>query len=463
MAAFPNMLSGLAQAQYYNANLAAKDFAGACAHLRNLFEGAEYYRKNLTVWNNMALQKLINKPEMQGKSIAQCFQQLVTELCRQQFSLHPDHRTQANLCNKVVTACQGVPACLIGVSNPSENLAETVNRMQSSIEGWEHENPGSVTTSSYNQGYHDEPDESFFTDRKYYDRGRYQSNNNRERVFTRPERRENSDRRGSFDHNKKARCYVCSKESCRSWKHPEAERAKAKDKYMRKLNTSTRGRLPNDRLQREVKQHLVDAEEEDESDNELFEAMCMEINTELGPEEPTPPTTPDEPQHQSVGYLTQIGVLTPELAIGATKQLANNSFLHKLTSKDAPSLFPSNNPFQDPLDTSTYQTTTGSRYTEKVFQGIVVDTGASTKSTAGFDQYMALKRSHPEMNLEMDTATKGQVNVIFGVGSASSLGSVTVPTPVGDVEFHIVEPNTPFLLCLADMDRLKSKLDVLHV
>ena len=59
------------------------------------------------------------------------------------------------------------------------------------------------------------------------------------------------------------------------------------------------------------------------------------------------------------------------------------------------------------------------------------------------------------MELELDTSTKGQVTVQFGVGSATSIGTANVNTPVGEVQFHIVEANTPFLLCLADMDRLQ--------
>jgi hypothetical protein len=50
----------------------------------------------------------------------------------------------------------------------------------------------------------------------------------------------------------------------------------------------------------------------------------------------------------------------------------------------------------------------------------------------------------------------GTVIVQFGIGATTSTGSVEVVTPIGVVEFHIVETNTPFLLCLHDMDRLTS-------
>jgi hypothetical protein len=46
------------------------------------------------------------------------------------------------------------------------------------------------------------------------------------------------------------------------------------------------------------------------------------------------------------------------------------------------------------------------------------------------------------------------VNIQFGIGSTTSIGSITIPTPVGTVEFHIVKADTPFLLCPHDMDSL---------
>ena len=85
----------------------------------------------------------------------------------------------------------------------------------------------------------------------------------------------------------------------------------------------------------------------------------------------------------------------------------------------------------------------------------MIDIGASTKSTAGYGQFQALQRSNSTIGLEIDTSTRGQVTVQFGVGSATSIGTTNVYTPIGEVEFHVVEASTPFLLCLADMDRLQ--------
>ena len=49
----------------------------------------------------------------------------------------------------------------------------------------------------------------------------------------------------------------------------------------------------------------------------------------------------------------------------------------------------------------------------------------------------------------------GAVNVQFGIGSTVLIGSVTVKTLIGLVDFYVVKADTPFLLCLIDIDRLQ--------
>ncbi|SLM34183.1 integrase core domain protein [Lasallia pustulata] len=96
--------------------------------------------------------------------------------------------------------------------------------------------------------------------------------------------------------------------------------------------------------------------------------------------------------------------------------------------------------------------TTSNRYTSKEFYGVMIDTGASKRSTAGYGQYLAYKKIN---NIPVDISKAGAVHVQFGIGSTSSIGSIIINTPVGRIEFHIVKADTPFLLCIADMDNLK--------
>jgi len=104
---------------------------------------------------------------------------------------------------------------------------------------------------------------------------------------------------------------------------------------------------------------------------------------------------------------------------------------------------------QDPF---AYITT--KRYTPKEFYGIMIDIGASKKSTAGYGQYLIYKTTVND-NTDINTMQAGAINVQFGIGLTALIKSVAVKTLIGLVDFHIVKADTPFLLCLADMDRLQ--------
>jgi hypothetical protein len=84
----------------------------------------------------------------------------------------------------------------------------------------------------------------------------------------------------------------------------------------------------------------------------------------------------------------------------------------------------------------------------------MIDTSASKKSTAGYGQYLVYKSTTTD-NTDINTTQTRVVNVQFGIGLIALIRSVTVKTPIGLVDFHIVKADTPFLLCLADMDRLR--------
>jgi hypothetical protein len=82
----------------------------------------------------------------------------------------------------------------------------------------------------------------------------------------------------------------------------------------------------------------------------------------------------------------------------------------------------------------------------------VINTGASQKSTVGYNQFLNYGKIYPAT---IDTTRAGQVTVQFGIGGVSSIGSVIIQTSIGNMEFYIVQADTPFLLCLTDMDTLK--------
>ena len=92
------------------------------------------------------------------------------------------------------------------------------------------------------------------------------------------------------------------------------------------------------------------------------------------------------------------------------------------------------------------------RYTAKEFYDIMIDTGASKRSTVGYGQFLVYSK---DSQISINTKNAGAVHVQFGIDSISFIGSVSVITFIGPIEFHVVKADTPFLLCLTDMDRLK--------
>jgi hypothetical protein len=80
------------------------------------------------------------------------------------------------------------------------------------------------------------------------------------------------------------------------------------------------------------------------------------------------------------------------------------------------------------------------------------DTGAAGISTAGELQALALKKKFPKSTI--DTFTAGRYKIKFGDNhEISSLGTIGVKVSFGTIHFEIMLTNTPFLLCLADMNR----------
>ena len=75
------------------------------------------------------------------------------------------------------------------------------------------------------------------------------------------------------------------------------------------------------------------------------------------------------------------------------------------------------------------------RYSAHSFMGILIDTGAASKSTAGASQLEALQKVQP---VKLDKSRAGESTIKFGIGQTPSLGVATVKTPLGDVEFHVV-------------------------
>ena len=61
-----------------------------------------------------------------------------------------------------------------------------------------------------------------------------------------------------------------------------------------------------------------------------------------------------------------------------------------------------------------------------------------------------------DISVQLNKNTAGSANFIFEIGSAASIRSVNLDIPLKPITFHIVPINTPFLLCLANIDKYRA-------
>ena len=94
-----------------------------------------------------------------------------------------------------------------------------------------------------------------------------------------------------------------------------------------------------------------------------------------------------------------------------------------------------------------------SKYNSYCFYRIIIDIRASKYSTAGYKQFQALQRTNN--NITLNKTTKRIVKVQFSIKTSLSIGFTIIETLISQVQFHIITLITPFLLSLADIDKLR--------
>src|SRR5450432_1013966 len=264
------------------------------------------------------------------------------------------------LTNKLVMACQGIPACRSALTNPSEDLASLVNNLQSAIVVWEKENSVSQT---------------FFTDRRYYRNERSSMPNRDSRDSS-----TSSFRTGSKSTSSpKAKCYVCQKEGCRSWKHSPDEKAKAKEAFKSKFSDWTKGRYNRfeSRIEDRFRQYIAECEDSDDSEglDDALDALCKEEALDMNASVETDTT-----------YITTLGSFTSDNANLMSSELADRAFSYIAIVTE--NVLPTGTTLATKLDIDsiTYNSTTKLQYGPTTFQGIIIDTGAAKRSIASYGQ-----------------------------------------------------------------------------
>ena len=431
--AFSIMLKGRASSFYYDKiSGRSYDFPIMVAMIKTHFETEERRQKYLTEWRSTTLPRtMIQNPE---KTQPECLEILFDALRTTQRGLSAEYQNEHNLRDQVINACSGVPECRSALFRPAPTFEGVCAELRAAIGQFVREkelaNPAAYNQEVLYEDLEHEGHQQYWTDRTYGGKGRspartaYKGRGGfAKRVFSGntpqnqyPQRNQNSyNTRNNPPTDKK--CFVCQKQGCWSTKHTEDERKKAYGQFLTESETRDNN----------YQQFLQDFEGSADEDTKQW----MEENTE------------NEDSYKSATFMTEFGNVNGYELLST---LDNQAVVHATTKE---------NFFQKPQNTEIF--TFEDRYSSDTFQGIMPDSGASGVSTAGEPQVEALMKLDPQV--QIDRTKAGDHHIRFGKGSAVSKGVVRVKTPVGDIPFHVVPANTPFLYCLQDMDRMGVKLD----
>ncbi|POS84449.1 hypothetical protein EPUL_003494 [Erysiphe pulchra] len=387
---FSTMLKGAALKRYYLSiknNRSITTIDEICENIRQTFEGDGFKRSMLTKWNNSTLSTTIE--ENLDKSIEICLQLLLDDLSTTQMALQKNFPDDMSFQNKLMTACQAHPACSIACSIPANSSVAFINNLRSGI---------STNLAQY------------YIDQQYF--------SNREHLNFQPKSKKNH--LGKTESVKKR--FICRKSGCWSTRHSTEERAKAKERYIQKFKIFA---------DRQYDQYLVEFEGKSHSDNEYDDTEIKMLIADIEKFE----------TNDSETFITEVGTIDSKEALAIVTKLTDRSIAHALL-KYNDDVEVENHTLAPTLATSFIAT---DQYGPSKFHGIMIDTGAAGKSTAGYNQYQAYCQIFS--NTPINLADKGVVNATFGIGSTTSIGSIKMQT---------------LRRILGDMDKKKIILDNLR-
>jgi hypothetical protein len=93
------------------------------------------------------------------------------------------------------------------------------------------------------------------------------------------------------------------------------------------------------------------------------------------------------------------------------------------------------------------------RYISEKFHEVMIDSNASTKSTAEYEQYLAFNKMN--LTIDLNLFRTETVNVQFDIESTSSIKSLIIDISFEIMRIHVIKTNISCLQNLADMNRLK--------
>ncbi|EED22562.1 conserved hypothetical protein [Talaromyces stipitatus ATCC 10500] len=402
-AVFPEMLSGRAETYYMHHVNPDASFAQMYWAIKSYFDTESNHALYYQDWTSITLVDV--RRENTGKTLPEAVEILVEKLHLCQRALGPHYMSPEHLVSAIIRACQGSPEMSEVLSEPTTKFETLVSRLRARAAIMQKkEAAGQYLAESNNVP------STHFTDRKYVGKTSRGNRPPPQRSWRRQNRQDNGSRQ-----RRDGRCWICNKPDCRSYNHSEKERSEARERFDRYRHAEGKANASD----KTYRAFLMD-----------FEAG-YNITSDSEDEE----EADDNDEDEATAYF-MVG------------QLQDQAFLHWITGEETEQDNPPTIASQFVID----------RHDSEIFHGILPDTGAARVSTVGRRQLTALQKIYP--GIMVDESRAGEHSIRFGQGdSVDSEGAVTIKTPIGDVDFHVMNTPTPFLLCIADMDRHEAYLD----
>lgn len=223
------MLSGRAKTYYMHHVGQNASFAHAYNAIKTYFDTDSNHRVYYQDWTSTTLKGVLrNNP---GKTLVKAVEILVEKLHLCQRALGNAYKGQEHLVAAVTRACQDSPEMSDALSDPTTIFETLVSRLRARaavVQGKESASQylTQVEADSASNGIGEDNPIILYTDRKFL--GRTNRNN-------RQPPRQGYRRQGRDDRNSRQRgngkCWICHRSDCRSFKHSDEERRRARERF----------------------------------------------------------------------------------------------------------------------------------------------------------------------------------------------------------------------------------------
>lgn len=93
------------------------------------------------------------------------------------------------------------------------------------------------------------------------------------------------------------------------------------------------------------------------------------------------------------------------------------------------------------------------QYNNSEFKRLLINSSTTTKFIGGFGQLKALQEV---WFIEIDKTTVKSTSFVFEFGNTFFIGIVNLNKSLQMIVFHIIQVNTLFLLCLVNINKLRT-------